>query len=202
MKKNSKRLPADERRAVTVETVIELAAEHNPNDITTTAIAERMGLTQGALFRHFPTKDAILEAVLGWVAEQLLSRIDKVISKIDSPTEALELMFMTHIDFISEHPGIPRMFLGELQRPDNTLSKKIVQVLIRQYSERLYRLFEAGKTAGELDNDLDIEAASALFIGTVQGLVVQSLLAGDVKQIRHDAPRVFSLYRLAIGRKG
>ncbi len=38
-----KHLPADERRAITVETVIQLAAETNPSDITTKAIAERMG---------------------------------------------------------------------------------------------------------------------------------------------------------------
>ena len=77
MSSHSKHLPAEERRAATVEAVVELAAEQNPSDITTTAIAQRMGLTQGALFRHFPTKDAILESVMDWVAERLLARVDK-----------------------------------------------------------------------------------------------------------------------------
>ena len=63
MNGRSKHLPADERRAATVEAVVDLAAEQNPSDITTTAIAQRMGLTQGALFRHFQSKDAILEPV-------------------------------------------------------------------------------------------------------------------------------------------
>ena len=71
MSGHSKHLPAEERRAATVEAVVELAAEQNPSDITTTAIAQRMGLTQGALFRHFPTKDASLESVMDWVAERL-----------------------------------------------------------------------------------------------------------------------------------
>ncbi len=53
-------LPADERRAVTVQAVLDLAATGNPGDITTAAIAKHMKLTQGALFRHFPTKDAPL----------------------------------------------------------------------------------------------------------------------------------------------
>lgn len=52
----SKNLPADERRAVTVEAVIELAAEQNPSEITTAAIAKHMHLTQGALFRPFPAR--------------------------------------------------------------------------------------------------------------------------------------------------
>lgn len=59
---STKHLPGDQRRASTIETVIELAAEQNPEKITTTAIAKRMGLSQGALFRHFPNKDAILDS--------------------------------------------------------------------------------------------------------------------------------------------
>lgn len=55
---------ADERRAATVEAVVQLAATQNPSDITTSAIASHMHLTQGALFRHFPSKDAILQAVM------------------------------------------------------------------------------------------------------------------------------------------
>ena len=70
-------LPADERRAVTVEAWSTLAAEQNPSEITTAAIAKHMNLTQGALFRHFPTKDAIWQAVMEWVAERLLARIDQ-----------------------------------------------------------------------------------------------------------------------------
>ena len=124
MSEHPKHLPADERRAATVEAVINLAAEQNPSDITTTAIAQRMGLTQGALFRHFPTKDAILEAVMTWVAERLLSRVDRAAQNVTSPLAALEAVFMAHIDFVSEHPGVPRMLFGELQRPGETLPKR------------------------------------------------------------------------------
>ena len=48
MSEHPKHLPADERRAATVEAVINLAAEQNPSDITTTAIAQRMGLAPDA----------------------------------------------------------------------------------------------------------------------------------------------------------
>ena len=191
-------LPADERRAATVEAVVDLAAEQNPSDITTTAIAQRMGLTQGALFRHFPTKDAILQAVMSWVTERLLARVDKAAEGTTSPVAALEAVFMTHIDFVSEHPGVPRMLFGELQRPGETLPKRMVQTLIQHYGERLHRLLEAGKAQGELDAGLDVDAAAVLFIGTIQGLVMQSLLAGKVCRIRRDAPAVFAIYRRGI----
>ena len=199
MKHSSKYLSAQERRAATVEAVVELAAEQNPSDITTTAIAQRMGLTQGALFRHFPTKDAILESVMDWVAERLLARVDKAAASAASPMAALEAVFMAHIDFVAEHPGVPRMLFGELQRPGDTLPKKMVQALIRRYGERLQNLLEAGKTQGELHAQLDIEAASVSFIGSIQGLVMQSLLAGDVTRMRRDAVGVFAIYLRGIG---
>lgn len=183
---------------MTVETVIDLAAEQNPADITTGAIAKRMGVTQGALFRHFPSKDAILHAVMEWVSERLLSRLDKAIGTAASPRAALEAAFMAHIDFISDHPGVPRMLFGELQRAEQTMAKRMAQTLIQRYGERLGRVVAEGKERGELAATLDDKAAVTLFIGTIQGLVMQSLLAGDVKRIRATAPGVFALYRHAV----
>lgn len=199
MNDRTRHLPADERRAVTIEAVIELAAEQNPSDITTTAIAQRMGLTQGALFRHFPSKEAILQAVMTWVSERLLSRIDKAAQSACTPLAALEAIFMTHIDFVADHPGVPRMIFGELQRPGETAPKQMVQTLVLTYRERLQGLLVQGKAQGELDKSLDIEAAATLFVGTIQGLVMQSLMAGDVAGVRADAPRVFAIYRRGIG---
>ncbi|MBP8828476.1 MAG: TetR/AcrR family transcriptional regulator [Desulfobacter sp.] len=196
----NKHLPAEKRRTVTVEAVVELAGEQNPSEITTAAIAKRMGLTQGALFRHFPNKDAILQAVMEWVAERLMSLIEKVINAELSPLTALESIFMAHVDFITEHPGIPRMLFGELQRSEETAPKRITQALIHRYAERLNRLFEQGKTCGELDENFDNEAAATLFIGTIQGLVMQSLIAGDVSQMRRNAPKVFAIYQRGIRR--
>lgn len=43
-----------------------------------------------------------------------------------------------------------------------------------------------------------MDAAALLFIGTIQGLVMQSLLAGDVTRMRRDATGVFAIYRRGI----
>lgn len=191
-------LSAEERRQATVATVLNLAAEQNPTDITTGAIAKRMGVTQGALFRHFPTKDAILQAVMEWVSGHLLTRIDRAISAETSPLDALEAAFMAHIEFISDHPGVPRMLFGELQRAEQTMAKRTAQTLIQCYGERLGRLIAEGKERGELTHSLEEKTAVTLFVGMTQGLVMQSLLADDIKRIRTSAPGVFALYRRSI----
>jgi AcrR family transcriptional regulator len=193
-----KHLPAEKRRAATVEAVVELAAEQNPSDITTAAIAKRMGLTQGALFRHFPNKEAILQAVMAWVAERLLGRLAQAAQATKSPLAALEAMFTAHVEFVVEHPGVPRMLFGELQHAEQTAPKRMAQTLIRRYGERLHRLLAEGKACGELDAGLNTEAAAILFIGTIQGLVMQSLLSGDIGRIRREAPGAFAIYQRGI----
>ena len=136
---------------------------------------------------------------MSWVTERLLARVDKAAEGAASPVAVLEAVFMTHVDFVTEHPGVPRIIFGELQRPGETPPKQMVQSLIRCYGERLRRQIEAGKALGELNAGLDVDAAATLFIGTIQGLVMQSLLAGDVARIRRDAPGVFAIYRRGIG---
>ncbi len=192
-------LPAAERRRATVEAVVALAAQRNPSDITTAAIAQHMGLTQGALFRHFPSKDAILEAVIGWVAEQLLQRVDEAARKAPTPLAALQAVFMAHIDFVATHPGVPRMVFGELQKADDTLVRRQVRALVQRYGQRVGRLLRNAQAAGELAPGLDLDAAATVFIGTIQGLVMQSLTAPGAAFLRHAAPGAFAIYRRGIG---
>jgi len=192
------RLPADERRALTIETVVALAAEGDPREITTTVIAERMHLTQGALFRHFPTKDAIWEAVIGWVSERLLSRTDRAAEAAASPLAALQAVFMAHIEFVAKHPGVPRMMFGELQRSEKTPAKRVAQELMRRYSERLQALVEQGKSTRQIAPQVDAASAATLFIGMVQGLVMQAMLRGNLKAVRDAAPGAFAIYRRGI----
>ncbi len=197
----SKHLPADERRAVTVEAVVELAGSVNPSEITLAAIAKHMNVTQGALFRHFPSKDAIWQAVMEWMAERLLTRIDHASRDIESPLEAMRAMFMSHVEVVIEHPGVPRMMFGELQRAEASPAKRMAQTLIQRYAERIRGRIEAGKAAGEIASEADTQAAATLFIGTIQGLVMQSMLSGDIVRIRTDAPGVFAIYQRGIEKR-
>ena len=196
----ARHLPAEERRSVTVETVLALAAEQNPSEITTAAISARMNLTQGALFRHFPSKEALWTAVMEWVAERLMQRIERAAADAPGPLAALRCMFLAHAGFVVEHPGVPRMMFGELQRAEASAPKRMAQTLIRRYGERVRALLAAGQTAGEVAADIDLDAATTLFIGTIQGLVMQSLLAGEPERISREAPAVLALYLRGIRR--
>ncbi|MBI3712567.1 MAG: TetR/AcrR family transcriptional regulator [Burkholderiales bacterium] len=191
-------MSSEDRRAATVSAVVELASEHNPTDITTAAIAAKMGVTQGALFRHFASKDAVLSAVMEWVSARLLGRLEAAADGLSQADQALEAMFMAHIQFIVEHPGVPRLMLGELQKSGDSLPKRLARTLSQAYRSRLSDKLKLGVEQGIFRADLDIEASTTLLFGMVQGLAVQGLLSADVAGIKDEAPRLFLLFRRAI----
>ncbi|AFI83843.1 TetR/AcrR family transcriptional regulator [Methylophaga nitratireducenticrescens] len=187
-------LTAAERRELTVDAVIDLSAQDDPANITTGSIAKHMRVTQGALFRHFPSKDAIWEAVIGRVAERVMKRLDKAAASANSPLAALEAMFHAHITFIVEHPGVPRLMMGQLQHARPTPARRMVRSLLFLYRERIERLLNEAQEAGELCRDLDIETAATQFIGTIQGLVMQSLIIGNMNHMTKQAQGAFHIY--------
>ena len=187
------RLSGDERRREIVAAVLALAADHGPDAITTHAIAERMGVTQGALFRHFPDKQAMWLAVFAGVRESLGGVLDEAIANARSPLGALERAFEAHVAFVASHPGVPRMLFHELQYPGDSPVRAEVRAMVGGYRKRLAGLFAQAKAAGELPPTLDVDAAPVLFIGAVQGLVVLSALDGNRAAIRRVARAVFAL---------
>lgn len=195
------RQPTEIRRAEIVAAVLRLAATRSPAAITTGDMAAELGFSQGAVFRHFPAKDAIWMAVLDWVDAELIATLDAAAQQGATPLEGLERVFMAHIRFVVASPGVPRIIFHELQHPDDTPLKQRVRALLGRYRQILARLLDAAADRGLLLAGLDRQAAATLFIGTIQGLVMQSMLAADASAIEDDARRVVALYLRAIGEK-
>ncbi len=191
---HKRNLTAEERRELTVDAVIDLSAQDDPANITTGSIAKHMRVTQGALFRHFPSKDAIWEAVIGRVTERVMKLLDKAAASTNSPLAALEAIFHGHITFIVEHPGVPRLMMGQLQHARPTPARRMVRSLLFLYRERIERLLNEAQEADELRQELNIEMAATQFIGTIQGLVMQSLIFDNMNHMVEQAEGAFHLY--------
>lgn len=199
-KSSGGRLPAAERRATTVQAVLELAAAGNPADITTGAIAEHMHITQGALFRHFATKDAIWQAVIEDVTQRVFARVVEAAQTARTPLEALEVVFLAHTEFHVRQAGVPRILFGELQRTGDTLAKRRVRTFMGRYIAKLQAMIVHGKAGGEIDPEVDAKAAATMFVGMIQGLVVQSMISGRNGIAGKKARQVFALYLRGIRR--
>lgn len=190
--------PTETRQAALVAAALALAAERSPAAVTTAELAQAVGITQGAVFRHFDNKEAIWLAVIDHAHHTLLNRLQTAAADHDEPLAALRAVFMAHVDFVVEHPGVPRLIFQELQQPHDTPLKARVRHLMHDYRLLLMRWLQQAQDQRALQPGTDLQAAAVLFIGSVQGLVMQSLLSGQVGAMRQQAPAVFDLLQQAL----
>jgi len=189
-----RRMDAGERQDEIVRTALDLAAKHGVESVTTQDMADALGLTQGAIFRHFPTKDDIWLAAIHWVRGRLMKVVDSAAIKGKDPLDALERMFFAHVAFIARHPAIPRMvFSDQLLRRDTRL-KLMIQEILTGYEARIADLLGQAKEAGLARQDVDEDSAATLFIGMIQGLVLQSSIFGGRRSLIDEAKKVFPIY--------
>lgn len=194
------RLPTEERQADIVAAALRLLQDTSPTLVTTGDIAVAVGVTQGAVFKHFTTKDAIWVAAMRWVRQVLLQALAeaaeptaKTGAGARAPRDALAAIFKAHVDFVIAHPGVPRLIFHELQQPADSATKQEVRALMQAYRELLQRVLGQAVTQGDAAPGLDTAAAATLFMGSVQGLVMQSMLAGKPGAMRSQAPGVLAL---------
>lgn len=181
--------------------MLRLSAERSPADITTTDLAKAMKLTQGALFRHFPTKEAIRLAVVEWIEERLMFELMAAKGRAPDALTALRAMFMAHVAFAKAYPGAPRLIFGELQQAAESPVKQRVQQIMQRYRQILGQTLAAAIEAKSIRADVDCPSAAALFLGAIQGLVIQSMLNGSTAQMEQQAVGVLDLYLAALGVK-
>ena len=194
------RLPTEERQAEIVAAALQLARESSPPLITTADIAAVVGVSQGAVFKHFPSKDAIWVAVMAWVRVRFLAALEAAAGSAATPLDALEAVFRAHLRFVATHPGVPRVIFHELQEPQDTAVKREVRELLQAYRQLLLQLLEAAARRGELAADLDADAAATSFVGLIQGLVMQAMTAGKATFAKARSDAVYAIFLRGIRR--
>jgi len=189
-----KRMSSEERQGEIIRVAVELAADKGVDSVTTQDMADAMNLTQGAIFRHFATKDDIWFAVIVWVRERLMSVLDKAAADATDPLNAVERMFFAHIAFISKHPAIPRLLFSELLHKKNGKLRQLIEGIISGYEAKIAGLLDAAKAQSLVPDDLDSQSAAVLYIGMIQGLVMQSSIFGGKRALQQQAEKTFPIF--------
>lgn len=198
--KTKRRLSAEERQSEIIRVAVELAADKGVDSVTTQDMADAMQLTQGAIFRHFATKDDIWLSVMQWIRDRLMKVLDKAAADASDPLNAIERMFFAHIAFISKHPAIPRLLFSELLHKKNSKLRQLIQEIISGYEAKITGLLDAAKSQSLAPDDLDSKSAAVLYIGMIQGLVMQASIFGGKRSLQQEAVKTFPIFLHGIKR--
>jgi AcrR family transcriptional regulator len=187
----------EDRQLALVAAALQLAARKSPAQITTGALAAAVGITQGAVFKHFESKEAIWLAVMQWVHAELMTQLQ---AAAQAPLDqgqtlaAMRAVFMAHVQFVQAQPGVPRLVFQELQHPQPSPLKASVQQLMVNYRQLVHGLLLQAQARKQLAKNMDLNAATVLFVGAIQGLVMQALMAGHLSDIAEQATTVYDIY--------
>ena len=192
-------LSADERRAASVQALIQLARNADPRQITTAAVAIQMGVSHAALFRHYPDKAALWADAVDWIEQELTRRVEAAAASASTPRAALAAMFEAHARFLADFPGAPRLMLSELQAAGESPAKLRTRGLVARYSERLAGYVVKAQAQGQLRATLVPAMVVNLLLGALQGLVVQALISNAPEQIAAQAEGVFDTLWCGLG---
>lgn len=142
----------------------EIFAAHGLAGATTREIAKAAGVSEMTLFRHFPTKEHLLSAVV----HRLTETQTKTLEREETWTGALETDLLRfagiYAEVLETHEALIRMFIGEAKRhPENAV--RVLQRSALPLRDKLVAYLEAAVARGEVRNDLDLPMTVDMFTG-------------------------------------
>src|SRR5262245_20464205 len=197
--KPRQRLRGEARQQQIVEAVLDLVAEHGADTVSVQAIADRIGLTQPAVFRHFPSKEAIWAAVMTWLEERLAEIHQAADTAVgESALIILQRMFTEHVRMVERHPALAKIvFSDHLRLQFPSLETRFAEIHAT-YQRRITALLKRAKVQGLVPASLSSDDAATLFLCMIQGLAFQFAIARRPMQLHREADQIFALYLRAI----
>lgn len=164
------RKPTADRRDEIVQAAMRLAAEIGPDRVTARHLGQAVGISQPAIFRHFPTMADLWLAVGAAVVRQLS---EAEMDLAGDPVAALRQMIARHLRHIDQTPAIPAiLFSRELHVGNEAMRAHFERVMANRRAGFAALIGRAG-AQGLLRPDVVPEDAAALILAAVQGLALR-----------------------------
>ncbi len=193
------RKSAEERKSEIVETALRLADKVGPDRLSTEAIAKAIHLTQAAIFRHFPAKQDLWEAVVARIGEKFQQRWLGIEDAEAPAPEKLQMLITSQLKLIQSTPAIPAILLSRELHAENERLRKLFHGMMERFHGLITGFIEDGEQSGHFRGDLDPRDAAFLVIGLVQGLVLRWSLSGRMFDLADEGSRLLSVQLATFG---
>lgn len=148
--------------------------ETSPGErITTANLAREVGVSEAALYRHFPSKSKMFEGLIQFIEETIFSRVTVILAEEKSALKRCETLVILLLTFAERNPGLTRLLTGDaLTGETERLRQRIAQFFERLETQLRQILREAELREG-LHPQLPVAAAANLMIALVDGKLVE-----------------------------
>ena len=160
-----------ERRQLILETLAHMLEKNQGEHITTAQLARAVGVSEAALYRHFPSKAKMFEGLLEFMEETLFTRITRILAEESRAEARIRNILFLLLGFADKNPGMARLLYGDvLVGETERLRKRVVQIYVRFETQLKQILREA-----EVNENLRVPVVdtAALLLSVVEGAITR-----------------------------
>ena len=196
------RKSSDLRKAEIVATILALADRIGPDRVTTGAVAAEVGVTQAAVFRHFPTKAAMWNAVADNVTDMLTTAWDTALAKAGLPVDRITALIGAQLDQISATPAMPMLLFSRELNVENTALRAAFRGRLAAFNCHLMREVTGGQQSQTLRGDVAAADVAVLLSSLVQGVAIRWTLGARDFGLQAEGLRLLNVQLRLLGAKG
>lgn len=153
--------------------------EAHPGELITTAnLAREVGVSEAALYRHFPSKYKMFEGLIEFIEEAVFSRVARIVQEESSTQVQCEKITTLILSFAEKNPGLARLLYGDALAGE----RDKLRLRITQFYDRVNSQFKQLLREAELKNNQRTQAgpaaAASLLVAVIDGKISQFARSG------------------------
>lgn len=141
--------------------------------ITTAGLAKHVGVSEAALYRHFPSKAKMFEALIEFIETTLFSRISQIINEEERASVRCKKIIGLLLTFCERNPGITRILTGDPLSGETERLRERVTQLFDRIEAQLRQILREMPMRGETPITLDSTVAANLMLSVAEGRISQ-----------------------------
>jgi TetR/AcrR family transcriptional regulator len=148
--------------------------EQSPGQrVTTAGLAKHVGVSEAALYRHFPSKGKMFEALIEFIENTIFSRITQIMSEEMQADKRCEMILGLILTFSERNPGITRILTGDPLAGETERLRQRVTQLFDRIEAQLRQIIREIPLRGEQKTSTDPIVAANLLLSLVEGRIGQ-----------------------------
>jgi TetR/AcrR family transcriptional regulator len=182
-----------QRRQQILEALAKMLEAHPGDRITTAGLAKQVGVSEAALYRHFPSKSKMFEGLIEFIEETLFSRINIILGEELTAAQRCEKMLMLLLVFSERNPGLTRILTGDALAGETERLHQRVAQLFDRFETQLKQVIREAEIREGLRPTIPLPAAANLLMATAEGRISQYVRSGFQRLPTGEWPRQWEL---------
>ncbi|UJF19270.1 nucleoid occlusion factor SlmA [Vibrio sp. SS-MA-C1-2] len=137
--------------------------------ITTAKLAAQVGVSEAALYRHFPSKARMFEGLIQYIEDSLTSRINLILDDEKDTMTRLRLILLLILGFSEKNPGLSRIMTGHALMFEQERLQARINQLFERIETQIKQILRERKIREGTAFAIDESILSAQLLGQVEG---------------------------------